>query len=40
MPSIWFSFRKVVIDDETRIADYDDATLTENTRAAYPIACD
>lgn len=27
----------VVINSETRIPDYDDATLTENTRAAYPI---
>ncbi len=27
----------VVLNKETRIADYDDGTLTENTRAAYPI---
>ena len=27
----------VVLDDESRIADYDDTTLTENTRAAYPL---
>lgn len=27
----------VIVDDETRVADYDDTTLTENTRAAYPI---
>jgi phosphoenolpyruvate carboxykinase (ATP) len=27
----------VVVDEQTRMPDYDDATLTENTRAAYPI---
>ncbi|WML47244.1 phosphoenolpyruvate carboxykinase (ATP) [Neobacillus sp. PS3-34] len=27
----------VVVNSESRIADYDDGTLTENTRAAYPI---
>ncbi|HZG61750.1 MAG TPA: phosphoenolpyruvate carboxykinase (ATP) [Anoxybacillus sp.] len=27
----------VIVDEQTRVADYDDATLTENTRAAYPI---
>ena len=27
----------VVVNSESRVADYDDGTLTENTRAAYPI---
>lgn len=27
----------VMIDEQTRLPNYDDATLTENTRAAYPI---
>ncbi len=27
----------VVLNNESRVADYDDGTLTENTRAAYPI---
>jgi len=27
----------VIIDQDSRIADYDDGTLTENTRAAYPL---
>ncbi len=28
----------VIIDDETRALDLDDATLTENTRASYPLS--
>ena len=27
----------LIVDNETRVADYDDGSLTENTRAAYPI---
>lgn len=27
----------VILDNESRIADYDDGSLTENTRAAYPL---
>lgn len=27
----------VVVDDDTRVANYDNGSLTENTRAAYPI---
>ncbi|MBA2873889.1 phosphoenolpyruvate carboxykinase (ATP) [Thermaerobacillus caldiproteolyticus] len=27
----------VIVDEQTRIPNYEDATLTENTRAAYPI---
>lgn len=42
-PQIWDAVRygsvleNVVMDGETRLLNYDDASLTENTRAAYPV---
>lgn len=42
-PQIWDAIRfgsileNVVLDELTRAPDFDDATLTENTRAAYPL---
>ena len=42
-PQIWEAIRfgdvveNVVIDDKTRLPDYFDASITENTRVAYPI---
>ncbi|HEY7873598.1 MAG TPA: phosphoenolpyruvate carboxykinase (ATP) [Actinomycetota bacterium] len=42
-PQIWSAIRfgsvveNVVVDDVTRTVDYDDASITENTRVAYPL---
>ena len=42
-PQIWDAIRfgtvteNVVLDDQTRVADYSNGSLTENTRAGYPI---
>lgn len=42
-PQIWDAIKfgsildNVVIDEDTRIPDYDDGHLTENTRVAYPV---
>ncbi len=42
-PQIWSALRfgslleNVILDPDTRIPDYDDGSLTENTRAAYPL---
>lgn len=42
-PQIWDAIRfgtlveNVILDEKTKIPDYDDQSLTENTRAAYPV---
>ncbi|MDQ3982043.1 MAG: phosphoenolpyruvate carboxykinase (ATP), partial [Actinomycetota bacterium] len=42
-PQIWAAIRfgsvveNVVVDEATRAVDYDDASITENTRVAYPL---
>jgi phosphoenolpyruvate carboxykinase (ATP) len=42
-PQIWEALRfgsvleNVILDEQTRIPDYDDDSITENTRAAYPV---
>jgi phosphoenolpyruvate carboxykinase (ATP) len=44
-PQIWRAIKfgsiveNVVVDPETRAIDYDDDSITENTRASYPIWC-
>jgi phosphoenolpyruvate carboxykinase (ATP) len=42
-PQIWSAIRfgsvveNVIIDEQTRVPDYDDDSITENTRVAYPL---